>query len=400
MTAFLSNRLKKIQPSPTLAVSARAAQLQAEGRDIISLGAGEPDFDTPQHIKEGAIEAMARGMTRYTAVDGLPALKKAIQEKFERDNSLSYELNEICVCNGGKQVIFNAFMATIDEGDEVIIPAPYWVSYPDITLMFGGVPVFIETTEADEFKVTPQKLEKAITDRTKWIILNSPSNPTGEIYTNEELLALADVLRRHPHVRLLSDDIYEYLTYDDVDFTSILEVAPDLKDRVLIVNGVSKAYAMTGWRIGYAAGPAALIKAIAMLQSQSTSNACSVAQGAAISALTHSHAFVNDWRVIYKRRRDLCVAAINAIPGLSCRKPGGAFYLYINCQGLIGKTTPDGVLLQDDKQVAEYLLESADVSVVSGAAFGLSPYFRISYATSDDLLEEACRRIAKAVDKL
>ncbi len=397
---FLAHRLQNVKPSPTLAMNAKAAAMKAEGRNILSLSAGEPDFDTPEFIKEAAREAMVQGLTKYTAVDGLPALKKAIQKKFLRDNNLSYELSEIMVGNGGKQIIFNALMATINPGDQVIIPAPYWVSYPDMVALFGGCPQFVDCGIDQNFKITPSQLEKAITPHTKWLILNSPSNPTGEVYTRKEITELAHVLRRHPHVHIMSDDIYEYLVYGEAHFISILEVAPDLKDRTLIVNGVSKSYSMTGWRIGYGAGPQNLIKAMTMLQSQSTSNACSISQAAAIQAIEGDQSFINEWRASFERRRDLVVKGFSEIPGLTCMSPGGAFYLYINCEGLIGKKTPNEMVLMTDDQISEYLLEYAEVAVVSGSGFGLSPYFRISYATADEILQEACRRIDEAVKKL
>jgi aspartate aminotransferase len=397
---FLAHRLQQIKPSPTLAMTAKAAQMVAQGRKVISLSVGEPDFDTPTPVKEAAIRAMEKGLTKYTAVDGLPALKVAIQNKFQRDNQLHYSLKEIMVGTGGKQILFNALMATINPGDQVIIPAPYWVSYPDMVLLFGGQPEFITCEIQQGFKLTAEQLEHSITPHTKWLILNSPSNPTGEVYSRKELEELASVLRRHPHVYIMSDDIYEYLVYGNQKFVSILEVAPDLKDRTLIVNGVSKSYSMTGWRIGYAAGSEALIRAMTMLQSQSTSNACSIAQAAAIEAIEGDQTFLCEWRASFERRRDLVFNQINQIPGLTCIKPGGAFYLYVNCKGLLGKKTPEGHRLQDDNDVTSYLLETAEVAVVSGSGFGLSPYFRISYALSDTLLTEACQRINQAILKL
>lgn len=397
---FLAHRLLTIKPSPTLAMTAKAATMKAQGRNVISLSAGEPDFDTPDFIKEAANRAMSQGLTKYTAVDGLPALKKAIQGKFLRDSQLSYEASQIMVSTGGKQVLFNALMATINPGDQVIIPAPYWVSYPDMVALFGGNPCFVSCGFDQNFKISGKQLEEAITTHTKWVILNSPSNPTGEVYTRQEMTELADVLRRHPHVYILSDDIYEYLVYGNATFTSILDVAPDLKDRTLIVNGVSKSYSMTGWRIGYGAGPESLIKAMTMLQSQSTSNACSIAQAAAISAIEGDQSFLDEWRSSFERRRDLVFNGFSKIPGLTCLSPGGAFYLFINCEGILGKKTPGGTILMSDDDVSHYFLEEAEVAVVSGAAFGLSPYFRISYATSDAILEEAIQRIHQAVEKL
>lgn len=398
--SFLANRLQQIKPSPTLAMTAKAAQMIGLGHKVISLSVGEPDFDTPNPIKEAAIRGMEQGLTKYTAVDGLPALKLAVQHKFLRDNQLEYSLKEIMVGNGGKQILFNALMATINPGDQVIIPAPYWVSYPDMVLLFGGQPEFINCDIQQNFKLKAEQLEQAITPHTKWLILNSPSNPTGELYSRKELEEIASVLHRHPHVHVMSDDIYEYLVYGDQKFVSILEAAPDLKDRTLIVNGVSKSYSMTGWRIGYAAGPEGLIRAMTMLQSQSTSNACSIAQAAAIEAIQGDQEFLHEWRSSFERRRDLVFDQINQTPGLTCIKPGGAFYLYVNCKGIIGKKTPDGRVLQNDNDVASYLLEVAEVAVVSGSGFGLSPYFRISYAVSDELLSEACRRINQALLKL
>lgn len=397
---ILARRLSLIKPSPTLAMNAKAAQMKANGIDVISLSAGEPDFDTPDFIKQAATQAMAKGMTKYTAVDGLPALKKAIQQKFLRDNQLSYDLDQLIVSTGGKQVLFNALMATIETGDEVIIPAPYWVSYPDMTALFGGKPVFIDCLEENGFKLTPSQLEATITPKTKWVILNSPSNPTGEVYSKQELIALGQVLLKHPHVYILSDDIYEYLVYDEIPFYTLTSVVPELNSRTLIVNGVSKSYSMTGWRIGYGAGPKEIIKAMTMLQSQSTSNACSIAQAAAIEALSSDLSFLKEWKMQFEERRDFFHTEINKIPGLSARKAGGAFYLYINCSGVIGKKTPEGFVIQSDNDFANYLLEQAKVAVVSGDAFGLSPYFRISYATSKEILSQAVNRIGTAVSLL
>lgn len=394
---MLAQRLSFIKPSPTLAMNAKAAQMKTSGIDVISLSAGEPDFDTPEFIKQAAAQAMAKGMTKYTAVDGMPSLKKAIQQKFLRDNQLSYDLDQLIVSTGGKQVLFNALMATVEDGDEVIIPAPYWVSYPDMTALFGGKPVFVNCLEENGFKLTPAQLDNAITPQTKWVILNSPSNPTGEVYSQEELAALGQVLLKHPHVFILSDDIYEYLVYDEVPFYTIASVVSELKQRTLIINGVSKSYSMTGWRIGYGAGPKEIIKAMTMLQSQSTSNACSIAQAAAVDALTSDLPFLKEWKKQFTQRRDFLHAEINKIPGLSARKAEGAFYLYINCQGVIGKKTPTGDHIQSDNDFAQYLLEQAKVAVVSGDAFGLSPYFRVSYAVAAETLNEAVTRIANAV---
>lgn len=397
---LLATRLNRIQPSPTLAMTAKAAELKAQGKDIISLSAGEPDFDTPDHIQQAAIEAMRKGMTRYTPVEGTLALRQAIQAKFLRDNNLSFEPDQITVGNGAKQVIFNALLATVGEGDGVIIPAPYWVSYPDMVHLCGGTSVIVPCGEKDQFKLTPEALEASITPKTKWLILNSPGNPTGRVYTKEELAALARVLTRHPQVYILCDDIYEYLVYDQTAFDTLAAVAPDLQDRILTVNGVSKAYAMTGWRIGYGAGPKALVKAMTMLQSHSTSNACSISQAAAATALTGSHEFLKEWVGVFQARRDMALEIINATPGLSCLKPEGAFYLYISCAGVMGKTTPDGKRINTDNGFALYLLETAGIACVSGDAFGLCPYIRISYALDTGLLREACLRIQKAVGTL
>lgn len=398
--SLLANRLALIQPSPTLAMMAKAAELKAKGIDVIALSAGEPDFDTPLSIQTAAIEAMQKGMTKYTPVDGIVALKKVIQAKLKKDNNLSYDLNEIMASTGGKQVIFNALMASINPGDEVIIPAPYWVSYPDIVNLFGGIPKFVPCLENNNFKMTPDQLEAAITKNTKWLILNSPSNPTGEVYTKDELKALGTVLEKNPHVYVMCDDIYEYLVYDNVPFYTLLTICPELKNQVLLVNGVSKAYSMTGWRLGYGAGPKALIKAMAMLQSQSTSNPSSISQAAAIQAINGPQDFLEDWRLSFMKRRDLVWNEINKIPGLSCRKPNGAFYLYVNCEALLGKKAPNGTVISTDNQLVTYLLDEGNVALVSGDAFGLSPYFRISYATAESVLTEACARIKKAITAL
>jgi aspartate aminotransferase len=392
----LSEAIQRIQPSPTIAVSNRAAALKAEGRDVISLGAGEPDFDTPDFVKEAAIEAIRRGATKYTIVDGTVELKEAIRAKFKRDNGLEYARDQITVNVGGKQTIFNAMVATLDVGDEVVIPAPYWVSYPDIVALTGATPVPVACGIEQGFKLLPEQLEAAITPRTKWLILNSPSNPTGAAYTAAELRALADVLVRHPHVMVLTDDMYEHIVYEGFRFATVAQVAPELFDRTLTVNGASKAYAMTGWRIGYAGGPAWLIKAISKIQSQSTSNPCSVAQAAAAAALNGPQDFLAERNTAFQARRDLVVSMLNQAAGLSCPRPEGAFYVYPDCSGLIGKRTPDGKLLDGDEAVAGYLLDAEGVAVVHGAAFGLSPAFRISYATDTATLEEACRRIQRA----
>jgi len=388
-----SRAVARVKPSPTIAVTSLARELRRQGRDVIGLGAGEPDFDTPDHIKEAAIAAIRRGETRYTAVDGTPELKRAVCEKFRRENGLEFSPEEISVGAGGKQVIYNAILATVDPGDRVVIPAPYWVSYPDIVLLAGGEPVIVPCPAERDFKLTPEALEEALAPGAKWLILNSPSNPTGAAYTREELAALAGVLRRHPDVWVLTDDIYEHLVYDGFGFTTILQVAPDLRERTLTVNGVSKAYAMTGWRIGYGAGPKPLIDAMATIQSQSTTNPCSISQAAAVAALTGPQHFLAEWRRMFQERRDLVVEMLNAAPGLSCPKPQGAFYVYPSCAGVIGKRTPDGQVIGSSEDFARLLLERKGVAVVHGAAFGLDPHFRISYATSIDLLREACRRI-------
>ena len=394
--SFLSQSLGRIKPSPTLAVTAKAAELKAAGRDIIGLGAGEPDFDTPDNIKEAAIRAIREGQTKYTAVDGTPALKQAITAKFKRENALDYAPDQITVGAGGKQVIFNAMVATIDPGDEVIIPAPYWVSYPDIVLLCGGTPVPVDCPSQSGFKLQPADLEAAITPKTKWIILNSPNNPTGAGYGRDEMKALTDVLMRHPHVHVMTDDIYEHLVYDDFEFVTPAQVEPGLYDRTLTMNGVSKAYAMTGWRIGYAAGPKDLIRAIAKVQSQSTTNPSSISQAAAVEALNGTQDFIPERAEAFKARRDLVVEMLNAAEGLSCHKPEGAFYVYPSCAGCMGKTTPDGKRLETDEDFAGYLLETVGVAVVHGEAFGFSPFFRVSYATSMEALKEACTRIQKA----
>lgn len=394
--SLLSAAIGRIQPSPTIAVSNRAAELKAAGRDIIGLGAGEPDFDTPDFVKDAAIAAIRRGETKYTAVDGTPALKKAIQAKFRRDNQLDYPLDQISVNVGGKQTIFNAMVATLDPGDEVVIPAPYWVSYPDIVAFCGATPVVVPCPIGQGFKITPAQLDAAITHRTKWVILNSPSNPTGAAYGPDELRALADVLLGHPHVHVLTDDIYEHIVFDGFHFQTIAQAEPRLFDRTLTVNGASKAYAMTGWRIGFAGGPKAIIKAMAKIQSQSTSNPCSIAQAAATAALEGPQDFLAERNRAFAERRDLVVAMLNQAPGLACPRPEGAFYVYPDCSGLIGKQTPDGHTLETDEQVAAYFLDREGVAVVHGAAFGLSPAFRISYATGIEVLEEACRRIQRA----
>jgi aspartate aminotransferase len=397
---FLSDALGRIKPSPTMAVTAKAAELRAAGQDVIGLGAGEPDFDTPDHIKEAAIKAIRDGFTKYTNVDGMPSLKEAIQAKFLRENGLTYSLDQISVNCGGKHTIYNAMMASINPGDEVVIPAPYWVSYPDIVLLAGGTPVIVEAPLTAGFKITPDQLEAAITPRTKWLIFNSPSNPSGAAYTRAEIKSLTDVLMRHPHVWVFSDDIYEHVTYDGFEFSTMAQVEPGLYDRTLTMNGVAKTYAMTGWRIGYAGGPTALIKGIAKIQSQSTSNPSSISQVAAQEALNGPQDFIVERNAAFKGRRDLVVGLLNQADGLTCPTPQGAFYVYPDCSGMIGKKTPDGAVLASDEQVASYLLETEGVAVVFGAAFGLSPCFRISYATSTEALTEACTRIQRACSAL
>lgn len=396
----LAESLSRIKPSPTIAVTDLARKLKAAGRDIIGLGAGEPDFDTPDFVKAAAIEAIRRGDTKYTNVDGTPALKEAICAKFARENVLVYRPEEITVGTGGKQVLYNAFMATLNPGDEVVIPAPFWVSYPDMVLLAGGTPVFVTCPEQTGFKLRPEDLDEAITPRTRWVILNSPSNPTGAGYTRAELQALTDVLVRHPQVWVMTDDMYEHLVYDDFEFATPAQIEPSLKPRTLTCNGVSKAYAMTGWRIGYAGGPAELIKGMAKVQSQSTSNPCSISQAAATAALNGDQSFLAEWRRVFEERRDLVVGLLNEAPGIRCHKPEGAFYVYPSCAGAIGKRTPDGRQLGTSEDFARYLLEGVGVAVVHGSAFGLDPFFRISYATSNAVLEDACRRIIRACEAL
>ncbi len=395
MSDLQSSALARVAPSATLAATAKARALKAEGRNIISLGAGEPDFDTPENIKAAAIAAIQRGETKYTDVDGLPELKAAIVAKFARENGLTYTTAQIHVAPGGKPVIYNALVATLNAGDEVIVPAPYWVSYPDMVLLAGGDPVFVTGEEADGFKLRPEVLEAAITPRTKWLILNSPSNPTGAAYTRAELEALAEILRRHPHVWVLTDDMYEHLIYGDFQYTTIAQVAPGLYDRTLTVNGVSKAYAMTGWRIGYAGGPKPLIDLMRKVASQTTSNPASISQWAAVEALNGPQDFIAERGAAFETRRDLVVSMLNQATGIRCPVPEGAFYVYPSIEGLIGKTAPDGTVIDGDETFATALLEAEGVSVVHGAAFGLSPYFRISYATSEAVLEDACGRIQR-----
>jgi aspartate aminotransferase len=394
--AFLADQLKRIKPSPTIAVTDKARALKAAGRNVIGLGAGEPDFDTPDNIKDAAIRAIKEGRAaKYTNVDGIAELKDAIVKKFKRDNELTYKPSQITVGTGGKQVLYNAFMATLNPGDEVIIPAPFWVSYPDMVLLAGGTPVTVECTMASGFKMTAAQLEKAITPKTKWFLLNSPSNPTGAAYTRAELKALTDVLVKHPQVHVMTDDMYEHLTYDDFAFTTPAQVEPTLYDRTLTINGMSKAYCMTGWRIGYAGGPEPLIKAMGMIQSQSTSNPSAVSQWASVEALNGPQDFIPKHNKIFKERRDLVVSMLNQASGLKCPSPEGAFYVYPSCAGAIGKTTTSGKKLANDEDFVTELLEAEGVAVVQGTAFGLGPAFRISYATKTEDLEEACRRIQR-----
>ena len=398
--SILANRLSRVKPSPTIAVSTKAAELKAAGRDVIGLGAGEPDFNTPEHIREAAKAAIDGGQTRYTAVPGTVEMRKAVAAKFKRDNNLDYTPEQITVSTGGKQVLYNALVATLNPGDEVIIPAPYWVSYPDMVLLAEGEPVFVDCPQSDNFKLQPAALEAAITPKTKWIILNSPSNPTGAGYSWDEMKALTDVLMKHPHVWVMTDDMYEHLVYDDFKFCTPAEVEPGLYDRTLTVNGVSKAYCMTGWRIGFAGGPLVLIKAMNMLQSQSTSNPSSVSQAASVAALNGTHDFIAEHNAVFKERRDLVCSMLNQATGLDCPTPEGAFYVYPSCKGVLGKKTPGGKVIENDEDFVTYLLEEEGVAAVHGAAFGLSPHFRISYATATDVLEDACQRIQRACANL
>lgn len=397
---LLSQRLGRIKPSPTIAVTQKAAELKAQGRDVVGLGAGEPDFDTPDHIKEAAKAAIDRGETKYTAVAGTLELRKAICAKFKRDNGLDYKPEQITVGSGGKQTIFNALMATLDAGDEVVIPAPYWVSYPDIVMLANGQPVIVPCPQENGFKLRAEDLDRAITPKTKWLILNSPSNPTGAAYTRAELKEITDVLLRHPHVWVMPDDMYEHVIYDGFEFSTPAEVEPKLYERTLTLNGCSKVYAMTGWRVGYAAGATDLVKGMNNLQSQSTTHACSISQAAAVAALNGPQDFVAGNNAIFKERRNLVISLLKETTGLSCHTPEGAFYVYPSCAGVIGKTTPEGKKIESDDDFISYLLEAEGVAAVQGSAFGLSPYFRISYATSTEVLKEACSRIKKACDAL
>ncbi len=394
--AFIADRLSRIKPSPTIAITTKAAERKAAGVDVIGLGAGEPDFDTPDNIKDAAKAALDAGKTKYTPVAGTPELRKAIVAKFKRENDLEYTIDEITVGCGGKQTLFNALFATLNPGDEVIIPAPYWVSYPDMTLMAEGVPVVVECQEENDFKITAAELEAAITPKTKWVVLNSPSNPTGAAYSRAELRAIADVLLKHENVWVMSDDMYEHLVYDGFEFTTIAQIEPKLKSRTLTCNGVSKSYAMTGWRLGYAAGPVELIKAINKVQSQSSTHTSSISQAASVEALNGPQDFLKERAEVFKERRDLVVKAMNECEGLTCKKPEGAFYVYPSCAGTIGKKTPDGKVIETDTDFVTYLLEAEGVAAVQGSAFGLAPYFRISYATSTEALTEACARIKRA----
>ena len=398
--SFLSKTLSSIKESPTIAISTKASELKAQGLKIISLGMGEPDFDTPENIKQVAINAIKNGETKYTAVDGTPALKKAIVSKLKRENNLEYKTSEISVSTGAKQVIYNALIATLNHGDEVIIPAPYWVSYPDMVLLGGGTPVIAESSEVNNFKITPSELESKITNKTKWLILNSPSNPTGACYNETELKALANVLLKYPHVHIMSDDIYEHLIFDDLKFTTICEVEPKLKERTLIINGVSKGYAMTGWRIGFGAGMEKLIKAMGVIQSQSTSCPSSISQAASVEAFNGPQDFIKPNAILFQKRRDLVVNGLNEIEGINCNTPNGAFYVFPSCKGLFGKKDSKGNVIKNDSDFASYLLEEALVAVVPGVAFGAEGFFRISYAASDEMLKESVKRISEACKKL
>ena len=396
----LSHSIKRIKPSATMAVTQKARELKAAGKDIIGLGAGEPDFDTPENIKKAAIQAINGGDTKYTPVDGTPELKKAIKAKFKRENNLDYELDEISVGTGGKQIIFNAFAVSLNESDEVIIPAPYWVTYPDVVNYFNGKPIFVKCGEESGFKITPQQLENTINQSTKWFILNSPSNPTGSCYTKNELLELANVLKKYPHVNIMTDDLYEHLIYDDNEFHTFASIAPELKERILTLNGVSKAYAMTGWRIGYAGGNASLIKAMGKLQSQSTSNPTSISQAAAVEALNGDNSFIAERAKVFKGRRDFLINEFTSMNGITCRVPEGAFYVFPSCKGVIGKVDESNNKITNDEEFTTSLLEHAGVAVVQGSAFGLEGYFRISYATSDENLKNACVRMRDFLNKL
>ena len=394
---FISDSLNRIKPSATMVITAKAAQLKREGKKVIGLSAGEPDFDTPEHVKVAAIDAIHKGYTKYTNVEGIPELRQAIIDKFKKDNGLSYSINDVIVGTGGKQILFNALVGSINKDDEVIIPAPYWVSYPDMTLLAGGKPVIVSCTQETDFKLTAKELEQVITKKSKWLILNSPSNPTGSCYSRKELEEIADVVRKHKNLYVMTDDIYEYIVYDNFEFFTFAQVAPDLKDRVLTVNGVSKSHCMTGWRIGYAVGPEILIKAMIKIQGQSTSNASSISQYAALAGISGSNDFLKPCLKAFDERRRFVVSKLNNIQGISCLLPKGAFYAYPNVSGLVGKKTNEGIILKNDTDIVEWLLETAEVAAVPGVAFGLEPFFRISYATSLDLLKEAMNRIEKVV---
>ena len=394
---FISDSLNRIKPSATMVITAKAAQLKREGKKVIGLSAGEPDFDTPDHVKVAAIDAIHKGYTKYTNVEGIPELRQAIIDKFKKDNGLSYSINDVIVGTGGKQILFNALISSINKDDEVIIPAPYWVSYPDMTLLAGGKPVIVSCTQETDFKLTARELEQVITKKSKWLILNSPSNPTGSCYSRKELEEIADVVRKHKNLYVMTDDIYEYIVYDNFEFFTFAQVAPDLKDRVLTVNGVSKSHCMTGWRIGYAVGPEILIKAMIKIQGQSTSNASSISQYAALAGISGSNDFLKPCLKAFDERRRFVVSKLNNIQGISCLLPKGAFYAYPNVSGLVGKKTNEGIILKNDTDIVEWLLETAEVAAVPGVAFGLEPFFRVSYATSLDLLKEAMNRIEKAV---
>ena len=394
---FISDSLNRIKPSATMVITTKAAQLKREGKKVIGLSAGEPDFDTPEHVKEAAIEAIKKGYTKYTNVEGIPELRQAIANKFKNDNNIDYPINQIIVGTGGKQILYNALMSSINVGDEVIIPAPFWVSYPDMTLLAGGTPVIVNCPSNLGFKLTAAALEKVITKKSKWLILNSPGNPTGACYSKDELEDIADVVRKHDHLYVMTDDIYEYIVYDNFKFFTFAQVAPDLKDRTLTVNGVSKSHCMTGWRIGYAGGPPELIKAMIKIQGQSTSNASSISQYAALAGIKGNNDFLKPCLDAFDERRKFVVKRLNSIEGMKCLMPEGAFYAYPNVLGIVGKQTPEGKTLNNDTEIVEWLLDAAEVAAVPGSAFGLVPYFRVSYATSLDLLNEAMNRIEKAI---
>ena len=394
---FISDSLNRIKPSATMVITAKATQLKREGKKVIGLSSGEPDFDTPQHVKQAAIDAINSGYTKYTNIEGIPELRQSIVEKFKKDNDLNYDVSNVIVGTGGKQILFNALMSSLNKDDEVIIPAPYWVSYPDMTLLAGGKPIFVDCSSETNFKLTGEALDKVITKNSKWLILNSPSNPTGSCYSLSELEEIANVVRKHENLYVMTDDIYEYIVYDNFKFYTLAQVAPDLKDRILTVNGVSKSYCMTGWRIGYAAGPSLLIKAMIKIQGQSTSNPSSISQYAALAGISGSKEFLDPCLKAFDERRHFVVDKLNSINGISCILPEGAFYAYPNVSGLIGKKTHNGKILNNDAEIVEWLLESAEVAAVPGVAFGLEPYFRVSYATSLEVLKEAMNRIEKAV---